>query len=286
MFDVVGDIKNDTVIILELSCHQLEYCNYSPAIAVLLNIYEDHLEHYGSFDNYAKAKKNIYINQHSLDLLYCGDDVVLDKDEIMSRLIYVNTNVLPFESFESIGKVKLRGLHNLKNCSVVYSICKTFGILDGDFISLLQSYQPLSHRLEFIGVKDGVDYYDDSISTTVESAINAIKSIDNAETIILGGLDRGINYVPLIKFLLDSKIKNVLLMYESGKRIYELFNKEDTCSILRIVYCSDLSQAVHTALDVSAVGTACILSPASASYGDFKNFEERGKVFKSLIFNN
>lgn len=286
VFDVVSDIKNDTVIILELSCHQLEYCNYSPAIAVLLNIYEDHLEHYGSFDNYAKAKKNIYINQHSLDLLYCGDDVVLDKDEIMSRLIYVNTNVLPFESFESIGKVKLRGLHNLKNCSVVYSICKTFGILDGDFISLLQSYQPLSHRLEFIGVKDGVDYYDDSISTTVESAINAIKSIDNTETIILGGLDRGINYVPLIKFLLNSKIKNVLLMYESGKRIYELFNKEDTCGNLRIVYCSDLSQATRAAIDVSAVGTACILSPASASYGDFKNFEERGKVFKNLIFSN
>jgi len=285
VFDVVDKIYKDTVIVLELSCHQLEYCNYSPATAVLLNIYEDHLDHYKTFENYKKAKKNIFLHQRSTDTLYCGADVILNEGEVKSRLFYINTDVLPFKSFDSIGNVKLRGLHNLKNCAFVYVISKSFGVSDEQFIYLLQSFQPLKHRMEFIGVKHGVEYYDDSISTTVESTINAIKSINNVETVILGGMDRGIDYTHLISFLLNSKIKNILLMYESGKRLYELFKKEADCHDKIIVYCSDLEQAAQTAQEVTSKGAACLLSPASASYGHFRNFEERGDTFKQLLFN-
>lgn len=286
VFDVIDKIGKDTVIVLELSCHQLEYCNYSPATAVLLNIYEDHLDHYKNFEAYKRAKKNIFLHQRPDDTLYCGDDVELDKGEVPSRIFYINAGILPFKSLESLENVKLKGQHNLKNCAFVYTISKTYGVSDEEFISSLQSFQPLKHRLEYIGTKNGVEYYDDSISTTVESTINAIKSIENVETIILGGLDRGIDYTQLIKFLAGSKIKNVLLMYESGKRIYELLKNEISGNNKRIIYCSDLSEATLTAQNVSSRGSACILSPASASYGHFINFEERGDTFKHLLFNN
>ncbi len=282
VFEIAREIRPETVVILELSCHQLEICGYSPALSVLLNIYEDHLDHYKSFDEYVKAKKNIYLHQHPLDVLYCSKNVKPARSESVSRTIVVDNDILPFESLEAVDGVKLRGRHNLGNCAFVYSIAKSFGISDEEFISSLRSYSPLRHRLEFIGNKNGVDYYDDSISTTVESAINAIESIANASTVLLGGMDRGIDYTGLVKYLSKSKLSSVICMYESGKRIYDLL--KDSCeSKLNLIYCKDLYEAAEKAQRVTLPGSACILSPASASYGDFRNFEERGDVFKRLI---
>jgi UDP-N-acetylmuramoylalanine--D-glutamate ligase len=179
VFDIISDIKPETVVILELSCHQLEYCNYSPSLSLLLNIFEDHLDHYGSMTNYIRAKKNIYLHQHPLDVLFCNEDLRPSKLESVSRTIIVNRDGLPFDNMESINDVKLKGQHNLNNCAFVYYVSKSFGITDSEFIESLKSFEPLPHRLERIGSKNGVEYYDDSISTTVESAISAVKSIRN-----------------------------------------------------------------------------------------------------------
>jgi UDP-N-acetylmuramoylalanine--D-glutamate ligase len=192
---------------------------------------------------------------------------------------------LPFKSLEKIGGVKLRGVNNLVNCAFVYNIAKSFGISDQEFIDSLKSYTPLSHRLELLGSLNGVDYYDDSISTTVESTINAIESIPNASTILLGGMDRGIDYTALVDYLANSKISNVICMYESGKRIYDMLKKLESTN-LNLFYCDNLLKAAETAKKHARPGTSCLLSPASASYGDFKNFEERGNVFKTIIFDN
>ena len=285
VFEIVKDVKPETIVILELSCHQLEFCNYSPAVSVLLNIYEDHLDHYGSFENYVKSKKNIYLHQHPLDLLYCHESVKPTRNESVSRTIVINKEILPFDSLEAITGIKLRGKHNLNNCAFVYSIAKSFGITDEEFVKSLQLYQPLRHRIEFIGTKNGVEYYDDSISTTVESAINAIESIQNTSTILLGGLDRRIDYTALVNYLSESKLSNVICMYESGKRIYEMLEFHKNINP-KLIYCKDLFDATVTAQKVTPPETACILSPASASYGDFKNFEERGDMFKRIIFDN
>jgi len=285
MFDIAKDIKPETIIILELSCHQLEICNISPALSVLLNIYEDHLDHYDTFENYTNAKKNIYLHQRPLDVLYCGEMVTPEKRKNISRTIVINKDVLFFDSLESIGNIKLRGFHNLDNCAFVYSISKSFGISDEEFIDSLRSYVPLNHRLELIGNKNGVDYYDDSISTTVESTISAIESIPNASTILLGGMDRGIDYTQLVEYLIKSQIDNIILMYESGKRIYSMLSERLSDNVNPfIIYKKNLVDATEVAQEVSLPGTACILSPASASYGDFKNFEERGNIFKKILF--
>lgn len=283
VFEIAKAVRPETVVVLELSCHQLEICGYSPAMAVLLNIFEDHLDHYRTFDEYVRAKKNIYLNQHPLDMLYCDKGVRPAKSESRSRTITVDADILPFGSLESVEGVRLRGRHNLHNCAFVYSIAKSFGFTDEEFITSLRSYNPLHHRLEFIGSKNGVDYYDDSISTTVESTISAIESIGNASTLLLGGMDRGIDYTGLAEYLAASGLSNVICMYESGRRIYELLKNMGN-SKLNLYCCSDLYEAAEVAKRVAPPGTACILSPASASYGSFKNFEERGDVFRNLVF--
>lgn len=285
VFEIIDYIEDKTIVILELSCHQLQYCMYSPSIAVFLNLYEDHLDFYGSFDKYRDAKKNIYLHQHPLDSLFYGDNIVLDRREFFSRIFSIETNNLPFESLESIENNLLRGKHNMINAAFVYEIARSFDISDEEFIGSLQSFTPLRHRLEYLGKIDGVDYYDDSISTAVESTISAVNSIENVSTIIIGGMDRGINYTPLIDFLLASKVNNIILMYESGKKLYDMFlGREVKRNDLNIVYETDLNAASKTAKKLTPSGRACILSPASASYTHFKNFEERGNVYRKILF--
>lgn len=286
VFDIIDDITPSTIIILELSCHQLEYCYNSPAIAIFLNLFEDHLDHYGTFDNYAKAKTNIYKHQYSLDTLFCISEFSPNKEDCPSRIVHIDKNILPFDTLESIEGVTLKGTHNLINVAFVYNICKLFNIDDTQFIQALQSYTPLPHRLQFIGTKNEVDYYDDSISTTVESTISAINSIPNADTILIGGMDRTIDYSNLVTFLLDSQVTNIILMYQSGHKILNMLNAANTNNHNKnIVYVDNLRMACDLAIKCSKPNTACILSPAAASYGYFKNFEERGDVFKEYVFN-
>lgn len=283
VFELEGSLDPKTIVVFEMSCHQLEICHYSPSIAVFLNIFEDHLDHYGGFLPYFNAKKNIYLNQFPLDILYCIDSTKPDKNASFGRVISVDSGVLPFSSFEQLGLSKLKGEHNLLNCAFVYNITRTLGVSDDNFLSALKTFNPLKHRLELIGTKNKVEYYDDSISTTVESTICAIESVKNASTILLGGMDRGIDYIGLVKYLKSCKLDNILLMYESGKKIYDYLQDEDMSSY-NVEFCIDLYIATRRAMEITKKGDACLLSPAAASYTDFKNFEERGDVFKQIIF--
>lgn len=282
MFEVYESIAPETIVVLELSCHQLENCKFSPAVSILLNIYEDHLDHYKTFENYAAAKKNIYLHQGPLDILFCDKSLLPLKPEALSRTIAANKDILPFKALEDASGAKLRGTHNLNNCAFVYNVAKLFDISDENFVKSISSFVPLHHRLEFADNINGIDFYDDSISTTVESTIGAVESIPNAATILIGGMDRGIDYTSLVAYLVKSKLSNIICMYKSGQRVYDMLKAENKIKP-KIFYCDDLHKAVRLAKKVTKLNEACILSPAAASYGYFKNFEERGDVFKQLI---
>ncbi len=284
IFDITEQIHPRTIVIFELSCHQLEYASYAPAKAILLNLYEDHLDHYGTVEKYWAAKQNIYRNQDYNDYLFCNPECLPAPGECKAAVVRVKTGDLPFASFEDIPGITLRGTHNLFNAAFVYDVCKRYDISDEDFIEALKSFKTLAHRLEFIGQKDGIDYYDDSISTTVESAISAIKAIPNAGTILLGGMDRGIDYEPLVEFLPTTRLEHIILMYDSGKVILEkLLATAQPEFMEKVHYIEELADACTFAKTNATKGTAVILSPASASYGVFKNFEQRGDFFKEQI---
>lgn len=284
IFDITDQIHPRTIIVFELSCHQLEYAKFAPSKAILLNLYEDHLDHYGTVEKYWNAKKNIYRNQGYCDFLFCNPEFLPASGDCKATVIKVKSQDLPFNSFEEIPGVTLRGTHNLFNTAFVYDVCRRYDISDEDFKAALATFKTLAHRLQFIGKLDDIDYYDDSISTTVESAISAVKAISNAGTLLLGGMDRGIDYDPLVEFLPTTNLEHVILMYDSGKVILEKLQATASPEFMKKVhYIEDLADACAFAKANASRGTAVILSPASASYGVFKNFEQRGDFFKEQI---
>lgn len=267
-----GELTKDTIIVFELSCHQLRDVKYSPHIAVYLNLYEDHLDYYGTMEAYHNAKWNIVKNQQKDDYGYIGENIPLKSVASQIEVMLYNQKKSPITT-------ALKGEHNQYNAKVVQTIVwEQFQITHEDCKKAMNTFRGLPHRLEKIDTIEGVTYYDDSISTICQSAIQAIESIENVGSILIGGMDRGIDYKDLIVYIKQCKSVQFICMYESGKRIFrEVEELENVC------YVEDLKGAVRLAKAITPKETACILSPAAASYGYFKNFEERGNYFKQLV---
>lgn len=299
-FDILEEIHPESLLVCELSCHQLEYIRMSPHIGVLLNIHEEHLDHYGTMEKYIHSKQQIYLHQKEGDLLFCSMDVLPEKGACKSRVyafsdqsddadIFLENKCVKFENNTySIPEeqIHLIGHHNHIDIAFDYAVCKVLGLSDEEFDRALQSYEPLPHRLNYVGTREGVRYYDDSISTICDTTIQALKSIHKPGTVLIGGMDRGIDYSDLIRYLSVCPVPHIILMAATGKRIYEEIRQRypDFRSPERLILLETLEEAVEKAKDITQKGDACILSPAAASYGIFKNFEERGDVFKELVF--
>lgn len=296
VFDIAESMTDDTIVVCELSCHQLEYMTVSPEKAVFLNLYEEHLDHYGSMENYYSAKKNIYLHQKDFDNLLINSEITPEKysswyvytisDKDPEADIFVSNGIIHHSGEEyriPTDNIKLLGIHNHYNIAVAYYIT-TFYIEEDEFTKALCTFNPLSHRLEYVDTVNGIRYYDDSISTACATAIEAMKSVPDAGTILIGGMDRGIDYTPLIDFLNEFSI-NVICMEDSGKRVYDTIQNMSFNEKNRIFYVQHLEEAVKLASEITPVGKSCVLSPAAASYGIFRNFEERGDVFKKLVEN-
>lgn len=297
VFDIAEGMTEDTLVVCELSCHQLEYMTVSPACAVFLNLFEEHLDHYGTMENYRKAKKNIYIHQQDGDCLLIESTIAprlsnayvysisaedSKADIYVSNGIIDNNNsgdtyIIPTE------KIKLLGIHNHYNIAVAHFITAPF-VNFKEFETALSSFNPLAHRLEFVGTIKGIRWYDDSISTACATAIEAVKSVPDAKTILIGGMDRGIDYTTLVDYFKGCDI-NVICMEASGKRVYDMIQEADYADLSRIHHVEHLEDAVKLAAEITPEGMSCVLSPAAASYGIFKNFEERGDAFKELVKN-
>lgn len=272
--DYFEEITDDTIVIYEMSCHQLAHTKISPHIAVFLNFYEEHLDYYKTVDNYFAAKKNITNYQTEDDYLFLGIDV--PQIETNAKIIKV------FKQTNRKFQLSILGEHNQYNAEFVYTIAVKFWELDEKkVLESMNNFRGLPHRLEYIGKIDDIYYYDDSISTIPEATISAINSIINVQTVLIGGMDRKINYDILLEFIRQNKQLHFICFYESGKRIYQSVSDCDNCH-----YVADLESGVLLAKEITEKGKACILSPASASYGYFKNFEERGDMYKKYVLSD
>ncbi|MBQ4536906.1 MAG: UDP-N-acetylmuramoyl-L-alanine--D-glutamate ligase [Lachnospiraceae bacterium] len=271
--DYFEEITEDTIVVFEMSCHQLAHNRVSPHIAVFLNLYEEHLDYYGTVDAYFQAKSNITRFQEEGDTVFLGENVPYIETKA-KRVVISPKDVYRY-------KMHIMGEHNQYNAEFVHEIAvDLFGCEEEKVRESLATFEGLPHRLQYIGEVAGVRFYDDSISTIPEASISAVNSITDLQTILIGGMDRGINYDILIAFIRKRKDVQFICMYESGKRIYDAVGKYENC-----FYRDDLEQAVVLAKRITLPGKACVLSPAAASYGYFKNFEERGEVFGKLCLN-
>lgn len=295
--DIWEQITPESIIVFEMSSHMLEYMTVAPKTAVYLNIHEEHLDHYGSMEKYVRAKENIYRNQTGKDVLFVNELIVPEPNTCASWVVsvgYQKTADVQIEGHHirmdsiryeiPVDRILLLGEHNYFNIAVAFGVCRQFGITEQEFTNGLCSYKTLPHRLEYIGTVDGVKYYDDSISTICDTAIQALHSVKDAATILIGGMDRGIDYHELIEFLGQYPIEHIILMAATGHRIFdEIKDYPDFQNPNRLHLVDTLQEAVALAKKITPQGKSCVMSPAAASYGIFKNFEERGEVFKDLV---
>lgn len=281
-FDSIDEIAPETIVVFELSSHQLEFVKASPHYAVLLNIYEEHFDHYATPEDYFAAKKNIFRLQTTGDLLVYGDifqhATQAELDAVPSFKIDIEkTEVVP----KSQIKTSLLGEHNLKNIEAVAAISYALRIDGETFLTAVANFKGLPHRLEYVGTFRNIKFYNDSIATAQEATINAVKAIGDVDTLILGGMDRGLDYHPLVDFLRHSNVRNILLLPNTDQRIEQIFAEDRF--VQGLIHVKNMEEAVKMAYDVTNPSQSCLLSPAAASYGFYKNFEERGEDFCRLV---
>ncbi|MCK9626456.1 MAG: UDP-N-acetylmuramoyl-L-alanine--D-glutamate ligase [Bacteroidales bacterium] len=263
--------KKDDIFVYELSSHQLINLKKSPHIAVFLNIYPEHLDYYKNFEEYFSAKKNIYKYQSESDYLIFNPEI---KPRTKAKKIKIDVN--DFAQFLKNNQQFLEITH-IDNLIAVLNVAKLFNVPEKDIIKSLNKYKRLPHRLEFVGEFKGIRFYDDSIATIPEAVVYALDSLgDDVETIILGGLDRGIKYDKLVKRIKKSNIKTIIAFPDSGEKIVRNIRS-------RIYKVDNMKDAVDLAYKHTSKGKICLMSPASPSFNLFKDYKERGDLFKKYI---
>ena len=261
-FDVIPDMQEGDLAAFELSCHQLEFYPYSPHAAVYLNLFEEHLDHYGTLERYGAAKANIFRHQQKGDLTilnqnlpYCREvaDAILIGKDIRAE---GNHLIVPGHEID-VNDCRLIGSHNYLNLAVAYEIGLRYGISDSQFLHAAANFQPLHHRLEDLGEFHGIRYVNDSISTIGQSCIQALKTLPETDTVLVGGMDRGIEYQELEDYLASRNDLHIIFMYATGKRIYEELKEQGRLTD-NMVLTDDLSSAMAIARTIP--GKASIIS--------------------------
>ena len=303
IFNSLDSFTKDSIAVIELSSHALEFVKHSCNIGFILDVFEEHLDHYKSLEKYIEAKFNLakYMNEkdfliYNLDnelmnkygFKYKENDYAISLEKVPNTLnkVYIENDTIVVNSKKGMNineEINLKGMHNINNIMFIYAASN---ILNLDFDRVLESikeFKPLEHRMEFVAKINGVDYYNDSIATIPASTMNAVNALKNVNTLIVGGKDRGVNLEELIKFISNNEqIENVICLPKTGEFIKA--GLEGT--LKNVTFVEKLDEAVKHAKKVTKEGTICLLSPAASSYGYFKNFEERGRLFKKYVLEN
>ena len=288
LFDILDDLHEGSLVVAELSCHQLEVLHRSPHVAVLLNLFQEHLDHYEDYMGYKMAKMQIALHQSEGDhFFYCADNdelrlLVESKRTEMKGVVHpYSLNEATEEERDLLGACPLTGDHNSSNALVA---CRVASLITrkppSALFGLLSSFRGLRHRLEPLGRHRGIDWYDDSISTIPAATMAAVKALPRVDTLILGGFDRGIDYMPLVDFLVGHPIGNIVFVGAAGRRILTLAGDRLKT---RVLVEDDYTRLVPWCAAVTPQGGTVLLSPAAASYDAFKNFEHRGDFFAEQI---
>ena len=285
-FDVIEDMENGDLAAFEMSCHQLEFCPYSPHTAVFLNLFEEHLDHYGTFAAYGRAKANIVIHQEPGDTAIMNEDLTQYMSACQGKILKIGSDidargkdliveghVLPIHDCALIGE------HNYRNLAVAYAVARLYGVSDEEVQAAAASFEPLHHRLEDLGEFGGIRFVNDSISTIGQASISALKALPDTDVILIGGMDRGISYRELEDYLYARKDLQVIFMYAAGQRILSELKEKN---MVRDGYheAENLEDAVKLGRTLTRPHHICLLSPGASSYDHFKNFEERGDAFR------
>lgn len=308
VFYSLEDISEKDIAIVELSSFALEFIKSATNIAIITNIFIAHLDYHKILDQYVDAKTKIFENideeikynnenkEQKLNKKYAYyKKYITESTENFKKSKYIISNQKNLEDIIcikdlgiKIGKSNLIGEHNKLNARAVKKVLLDLNsnlnfekLTESNIDEAIESFNGLKHRLEIVYKDENVRYINDSIATVPESTINAIESVKDLETLILGGDDKMLPTEKLIEYINnlseDSSLKNIILLPDSGKRIKDEFNER-----FNVCLVNDVKEAVLKAYEIHKKGSV-LLSPAARSYGYYKNFEDRGNQFKEEV---
>ncbi len=283
---LVGSIEPAATVVCEVSSFQLEDSSeFEPECAVLLNVAEDHLDRHGSFENYLAAKLRVFQNQDEDDVAvlqagfagqpgraatvrFGGPDADLAERE--GALWWQGVQMLP------TSEIRLRGRHNLENAMAASAAALARGVREEAVCAALRNFGGVPHRLEEVAERDGVLFVNDSKATNVASALVGIEAFDGGVHLIAGGSLKGGGFGGL-REAVASRCRACYLIGEAGDQL-----EADLAGTVPLHRCGDLDHAVAAAAQAARPGDTVLLSPACASFDQFKNYEERGDRFRTL----
>ena len=295
-----------TAIVLEVSSFQLETIQtFHPRIAVVLNVTPDHLDRHRALEVYVDAKARIFENQRGDDFAVLnGDDPIclsmaartraqvfwFSRQREVSQGAWVRNGMIVFRGGAGqssqreimlVSEIPLKGAHNLENVLAAVSAGALMGCEPEKIRQAVKNFKAVEHRLEFVATIHGVDYYNDSKATNVDATIKALESFTANIHLILGGKDKGSDY-SVLNDLLRQRVKRVYTIgAAAGKIESQIVSSKNGGP--EIVHAETLENAVRKANAVAEPGDVVLLAPACASFDQFKNYEQRGQVFKEIV---
>lgn len=294
--EVAQNLEENEKLVLELSSFQLMGIQtFRPYVAALLNLFEAHLDYHGTVDNYNRAKMNIFKNQTESDfLIYNADDPIVREviKEAKSTLIpfsaktvqpdgaYVLDGEIYFkgEKIISLSEVVLVGEHNIENILAALSISILNGATKEGIQFVLKTFSGVKHRLQFVAKINERLFYNDSKATNILATQKALSSFTQPTILLAGGLDRGNSFDSLLPDL--KHVKAMILFGETAPKLVELAKKANINIVVKV---KDVTEATKVAFEVSEKGDVILLSPACASWDQYKTFEERGDMFIQAV---
>ena len=307
IFTKINQMKPEDIVILELSSFQLMGMTVSPNIAVVTNIFPDHLNVHKSYEEYQDAKKSIFRNQTEEGIVILNkDNEITEKfaDEVKGKTIFFSStkklkNGYVYDREDGFIKkctdgkcekilnkndIKLRGVHNYENICSALAATETVASKEAQ-IEAVKNFKGVEHRLEFVREIDGVKYYNDSIGTSPASTIAGLNAFDENIILLAGGSDKGLDYKEIGE-VIAKKVGTLILTGPTAQKIEEATKQAlSEEKNIEIIHTNNLEESVKVAKEKARSGDIVLLSPASASFDAFKNFEERGNYFKTLVNN-
>ncbi|MCL2368916.1 MAG: UDP-N-acetylmuramoyl-L-alanine--D-glutamate ligase [Oscillospiraceae bacterium] len=301
----VDSIQATDIVALEMSSFQLMTIRQCPGRAVVTNMFPNHLDVHKSMEEYIAAKENIYLHQHPTDRLVINYDNEITHafgPKARGQVTYFSRSTKLEEGFFLLegtlwmardgqetaiirrSDIALPGIHNVDNYLAAFAA--TEGLVDpAIWREVAMEFGGVEHRIEFVRELNGVTYYNDSIASSPTRTIAGLQSFDQKVILIAGGYDKQIPYQELGEEI-NLRVKHLILTGHTAEKIKDSVEQAPGGqeSTLEVVLCDDLPAAVRVAYEVAEAGDVVILSPAAASFDQFKNFDERGKVFKQLVF--
>ncbi|NOH15854.1 UDP-N-acetylmuramoyl-L-alanine--D-glutamate ligase [Clostridium cochlearium] len=302
LFTEIEKIKKEDMVVLELSSFQLMSIKEPVEVALITNVSPNHLDIHKDMEEYIEAKKNIFKYQRKDDLLVINEDNKVTKSmekECIGRVLkfsmkeklkkgaffYDEHLYINEKKVCNMNEVKLKGMHNIENLLAAFC-CVSEDISIDSMGKVAKNFAGVEHRLELVKEIQGVKYFNDSIASSPTRTLAGLKSFDRPVILIAGGYDKNISFDILAKEGI-SHIKHLILLGDTKYKIEEVFKNimKDSNQYIPISICNSIEEAVNIAKENAKFGDIVTLSPACASFDMFKNFEERGNKFKSIINN-